>query len=140
MSVDNVVRNYKKQSQAQQLLARLEADECMPHTLAPPRDSKEFIIRIQLSHELHYDKVHELFEEAGVTRTITTRDGIQRDLPHAMFYLRSAQKITNKVVFTALALTLEEHAKLHNLRDLNPQIMVMNANEVYLELDASKKP
>ncbi|WP_248800235.1 hypothetical protein [Pseudomonas sp. MWU13-2105] len=138
MSVDNVVRNYK-QSQAQQLLARLEADESKSHTLAPLRDSKEFIIRIQLSHERHYDQVHELLEEAGYTRTITTHDGIQRDLPHAMFYLRHVQKITNKLVFVALTHTLEEHAKLHHLHDLNPQIIVMNADEVYLELDPSKQ-
>ncbi|WP_024680612.1 hypothetical protein [Pseudomonas syringae] len=138
MSVDNIVRNYK-QSQAQQLLARLEADESKPHTLASPPDSKEFIIRIQLSHERHYDQVHELLEKVGVTRTITTRDGTQRDLPHAMFHLRQGQKVTNKFVFVELVNTLEEHAKLHHLHDLNPQIMVMNADEVYLELDPSKQ-
>lgn len=138
MSVDNVVRRYK-QSQAQQLLARLEADESKPHTLASQTESKEFIIRIQLSHEHHYDHVHELLEEAGFARTITTRDGIQRDLPHAMFYLRHEQKITNELVFVALAKTLEEHATLHHLHGLNPQIMVMNADEVYLELNPSKQ-
>ncbi|MBG8560197.1 type V toxin-antitoxin system endoribonuclease antitoxin GhoS [Pseudomonas qingdaonensis] len=139
MSVDNVVRNYQ-QNQAKRLLARLEEVQSGPHTLAPQAEMREFIVRVQLSHEHHYDEIHELLAEAGFARTITTQDGIRRDLPHAMFYLRTHQENTSKIVFAAVVETLEKHAKQHPLRDLNPQIMVMDAKAVYLNLDPSKHP
>ncbi|MFJ4153963.1 hypothetical protein ACIPZF_04020 [Pseudomonas sp. NPDC089752] len=135
MSVDNIVQK----TLAQWLLANMEKGNGKPHTL-PRRDSKEFIVRVQLSYEHHYDQIHDLMEEAGFARTVTTQDGIRRDLPHAMFYRRTEREITNKAVFTAVTYLLEEHAKLEHLRDLNPQIMVMDAKDVYLALDASKRP
>lgn len=136
MSVDNVVQK----TIAQQLLATFETGNGNPHTLLPRLDSKEFIIRVQLSHEHHYDQIHELMEEAGFERTITTQDRTLRALPHAMFYKRTAPEITQKAVFTAVKLLLEEHAKLNHLHDLNPQIMVMDAKGVHLDLDPSKRP
>jgi hypothetical protein len=70
-----------------------------------------------------------------------TQDGVKRDLPHAMFYLRSpVTEATNQVAFKAVVHILNEHAKLHRLHDLNPQIMVMDAKDVYLSLNASKQP
>lgn len=139
MSVDNVVRHYR-QSQAKELLARLEENDSKPHTLALKPGLKEFIVRIQLSHEHHYNQIHELLEKSDFSRTITTRDGFRRDLPHAMFYRSVPPETGSREVFAAVVLLLEEHAKLHSLRDLNPQILVMDAKDVYLDLDRSKHP
>lgn len=136
MSVDNIVQ----ETIARRLLATIERGNGNPHTLLPRLDSKEFIVRVQLSHEHHYNQIHALMEEAGFARTITTQDSVRRDLPHAMFYLRTAREITNKAVYAAVVHMLEEHARLQHLRDLNPQIMVMDAKDVYLDLDASKHP
>ena len=44
------------------------------------------------------------------------------------------------MVFEAVAEILNEHADLHPLDDLNPQIIVMIAQDVYLDLDVSKPP
>jgi Fe-S cluster assembly ATPase SufC len=124
---------------AQKLLANIEAGNGNPYTLLPRLDSKEFIVRVQLSHERHYVQVHQMLEEARFARTITTQDNIRRDLPHAMFYLRTEQKVTNKAVFAVVAKLLKDHAELHRLHDLNPQIMVMDAKDVHLDLDPSKQ-
>nr|WP_314579131.1 hypothetical protein [uncultured Pseudomonas sp.] len=136
MSVDKNALN----TLAQKLLANIEAADRNPHALPTRLDSEEFIVRVQLSHERHYPQVHQLLEEARFTRTLTTQDGVQRDLPHAMFYLRTDAQVTSKAVFKTVVHILQEHAELHHLHDLNPQIMVMNAKNVYLDLDPSKRP
>lgn len=139
MSVDNVVRHYK-QNEAQRESNRVKEKEREPHTIAPLDGHRDFILRIQLSHECHYDQIHDLLEESGCTRTVITQDGVKRDLPHAMFYLRAQGSPTNQMVFEAVAEILNEHADLHPLDDLNPQIIVMIAQDVYLDLDVSKQP
>jgi len=133
MSVD---KNAPK-TPAQQLLEKFEAFDRNSNTIPTRLDSEEFIVRVQLSHERHYPQVHQLLEEARFTRTLTTQDGVLRDLPHAMFYLRTEPQVTSKAVFKTVVHILQEHAKLHHLHDLNPQIMVMDAKNVYLDLDPS---
>lgn len=110
-------------------------------TLPTKHLQKEFIIRVQLSHEHHYDEIHKLMEDRGLSRTVTTQDGVKRDLPHAMFYLRAPTKdSTSEQVLQAVAKILDDHATQHRLENLNPQIMVMDAKDLYLKLDKGKQP
>jgi hypothetical protein len=102
---------------------------------------REFIIRVQLSHEHHYDDIHKLMEDSNLSRTVITQDGIKRDLPNAMFYFRSpARDTTSQQVLQAVTTILADHAKQHPLKNLNPQIMVMDAKDLYLTLDKSRQP
>lgn len=139
MSFDNVAHCYS-QNLAQRESNRVKEKEREPHTIAPLDGHRDFILRFQLSHERHYDQIHDLMEENGCTRTVTTQDGIKRDLPHATFYLRYPGEPTNQIVLEGVAIILRKHAEIHDLVDLNPQIMVMNAQDVYLDLDMSKQP
>lgn len=121
--------------------ADAEAQARKAFTLPPNHLQKEFIIRVQLSHEHHYDGLHKLMEDSSLSRTVITQDGVKRDLPNAMFYLRAQTRdATSEQVLHAVTTILADHAKRHPLENLNPQIMVMDAKNLYLKLDKSKQP